>query len=145
MGQTRTKQSALLDRLGGGGVLISDGATGTYLQTHGLEPGGCPEEFNASHPDTVRQMAKSYFDAGSDMVLTNSFGANKFMLKKYGHGDRVIELNRLAAQHARSDTPIRQGDGDSERHPPWTSAEAPGGHLQPLVHLAYGHHRRPGH
>ena len=105
MVQTRTKQSALLDRLVGGGVLISDGATGTYLQTHGLEPGGCPEEFNASHPDIVRQMAKSYFDAGSDMVLTNSFGANKFMLKKYGHGDRVIELNRLAAQHARSAAP----------------------------------------
>jgi 5-methyltetrahydrofolate--homocysteine methyltransferase len=50
-------------------------------------------------------MAKSYFDAGSDMVLTNSFGSNKFMLKKYGHGDRVIELNRLAAQHARSAAP----------------------------------------
>ena len=105
MVQTSTKQSALLDRLVGGGVLISDGATGTYLQTHGLEPGGCPEEFNASHPDVVRQMAKSYFDAGSDMVLTNSFGANKFMLKKYGHGDRVTELNRLAAQHARSAAP----------------------------------------
>jgi 5-methyltetrahydrofolate--homocysteine methyltransferase len=105
MVQTRTKQSALLDRLVGGSTLISDGATGTYLQTHGLEPGGCPEEFNASHPEIVRQMAKSYFDAGSDMVLTNSFGANEFMLKKYGHGDRVIELNRLAAEHARSAAP----------------------------------------
>ena len=89
MVRTSVKQSPLLERLLGGGVLISDGATGTYLQSHGLEPGGCPEEFNASHPETVRQMAKDYFDAGSDMVLTNSFGANKFMLKKYGHGDRV--------------------------------------------------------
>ena len=105
MVQTSTKQSALMERLLGGGVLISDGATGTYLQSHGLEPGGCPEEFNASHPETVRQMAKDYFDAGSDMVLTNSFGANKFMLKKYGHGDRVAEFNRLAAQHARSAAP----------------------------------------
>ncbi len=105
MVQTSMKQSPLLERLLGGGVLISDGATGTYLQSHGLEPGGCPEEFNASHPETVRQMAKDYFDAGSDMVLTNSFGANKFMLKKYGHGDRVAEFNRLAAQHARSAAP----------------------------------------
>jgi len=105
MVRTSVKQNALLERLLGGGVLISDGATGTYLQSHGLEPGGCPEEFNASHPETGQQMAKDYFDAGSDMVLTNSFGANKFMLKKYGHGDRVSELNRLAAQHARSAAP----------------------------------------
>jgi 5-methyltetrahydrofolate--homocysteine methyltransferase len=50
-------------------------------------------------------MARDYFAAGSDMVLTNSFGANRFMLTKYGHGDRVAELNRLAAEHARSQAP----------------------------------------
>ena len=86
-------------------MLVSDGATGTYLQSHGLEPGACPEEFNFSHPDVVRGMARDYFAAGSDMVLTNSFGANRFMLTKYGHGDRVAELNRLAAEHARSQAP----------------------------------------
>ena len=47
---------SILDRLARGDVLISDGATGTYLQAHGLEPGGCPEEFNASHPETVQGM-----------------------------------------------------------------------------------------
>ena len=99
------KTGSMLERLERGEVLISDGATGTYLQAHGLEPGGCPEEFNASHPDVVRQMAREYFEAGSDMVLTNSFGGNPFMLKKYGHGDRVRELNRLAAEHARSAAP----------------------------------------
>ena len=103
--QTSTKQSALLDRLVGGGVLISDGATGTYLQAHGLEPGGCPEELNASRPELIKQMAKEYFDAGSDMVLTASFGGSRFMLEKYGHGGRVTELNRLAAQHAKSVAP----------------------------------------
>ena len=86
-------------------MLVSDGATGTYLQSHGLEPGACPEEFNFSHPNVVRGMARDYFAAGSDMVLTNSFGANRFMLTKYGHGDRVAELNRLAAEHARSQAP----------------------------------------
>ena len=97
--------SALLERLRSGELLISDGATGTFLQQHGLEPGGCPEEFNASHPEVVREMARQYFEAGSDMVLTNSFGGSVFMQKKYGYGDRVAEFNGLAAQHARSQAP----------------------------------------
>ena len=95
----------LLDRLKQGDLLISDGATGTYLQDHGLESGGCPEEFNSTQPEVVQGMARDYFNAGSDLVLTNSFGANRFMLKKYNHGQRVGELNRLAAQHARSQAP----------------------------------------
>ena len=97
-----TGPSALLERLKRGELLISDGATGTFLQQHGLEPGGCPEEFNASHPEVVREMARRYFEAGSEMVLTNSFGGSVFMQKKYGHGERVEEFNRLAAEHARS-------------------------------------------
>ena len=84
---------------------MSDGATGTYLQAHGLEPGGCPEEFNLSHPDVVQGMARLTSPRGSEMVLTNSFGANRFMLSKYGHGAKVSELNRLAAEHARSQAP----------------------------------------
>ncbi len=96
---------ALLRRLRDGELLISDGATGTFLQQHGLEPGGCPEEFNASHPDVVREMARRYFDAGSDLVLTNSFGGTVFMQKKYGYGERVAEFNRQAAEHARSQAP----------------------------------------
>ena len=102
---TATTTVTLLERLERGDTIISDGATGTYLQEHGLEPGGCPEEFNVSHPDTVRDMAKRYFDAGSEMVLTNSFGGSKFMTKKYGFQDQVAEFNRLAAEHARSVAP----------------------------------------
>ena len=97
--------AALLERLRQGDLLISDGATGTFLQQHGLEPGGCPEEFNASHPEVVREMARQYFEAGSDLVLTNSFGGSVFMQKKYGYGERVAEFNRLAAEHARSQAP----------------------------------------
>ena len=103
---TASGPAALLERLRRGDLLISDGATGTFLQQHGLEPGGCPEEFNASHPEVVREMARLYFEAGSDMVLTNSFGGSAFMQKKYGHGDRVTEFNALAAEHARSQAPI---------------------------------------
>ncbi len=105
MPETDTAPLTIPERLAQGGFLISDGATGTYLQQHGLEPGGCPEAFNATHPDVVKGMAKAYFDAGSDMVLTNSFGGSKFMQKKYGFGDRVREFDRLAAEHARSQTP----------------------------------------
>ncbi|MCI0439552.1 MAG: homocysteine S-methyltransferase family protein [Chloroflexi bacterium] len=105
MNRSKQKSPTILDRLARGETLISDGATGTYLQQHGLEPGGCPEEFNATHPEVVRGMAKAYFDAGSDMVLTNSFGGTRFRLKHYGYQDRVRELNRLAAQHARSQAP----------------------------------------
>ena len=97
--------AALLERLVRGDLLISDGATGTFLQQRGLEPGGCPEEFNASRPEVVREMARQYFEAGSDMVLTNSFGGSVFMQKKYGYGERVAEFNRLAAEHARSQAP----------------------------------------
>ena len=99
------RPAALLERIRSGDLLISDGATGTFLQQHGLEPGGCPEEFNASHPDVVRDMARQYFEAGSDLVLTNSFGGSVFMQKKYGYGERVAEFNRLAAEHARSQAP----------------------------------------
>lgn len=102
---TTTSHPTLLERLERGDTIISDGATGTYLQENGLEAGGCPEEFNVSHPDIVKNMAKRYFDAGSEMVLTNSFGGSKFMTKKYGFEDKVTEFNRLAAEHARSVAP----------------------------------------
>ena len=50
--------NTLLNRLEQGDILISDGATGTYLQNHGLEAGGCPELFNSTHPETVHAMAE---------------------------------------------------------------------------------------
>ena len=105
MAETSNGYPTIMERLARGDLIVSDGATGTYLQGHGLEPGGCPEEFNVSHPDIVRGMAKAYFDAGSDMVLTTSFGGSRFMLKKYDFADRVHEFNRLAAEHARSQAP----------------------------------------
>ena len=93
--------SVFLETVANSSVLISDGATGTYLQQQGLEPGGCPEEFNSTRPEVIRGMAADYFAAGSDMVETNSFGASRYMLAKYGLGDRVEELNRLAGELAR--------------------------------------------
>ncbi len=97
--------SNLLDRIATKATLVSDGATGTYLQANGLEPGGCPELMNDTHPEVIRQMARNYFEAGSNLVETNSFGGSRYMLKKYGHGDRVEEFNRKAAELARSVAP----------------------------------------
>ena len=96
------EQPTILDRIASGDVLVSDGATGTYLQARGLEPGGCPEAFNVEQPETIRRMAADYFNAGSDMVLTASFGGSRFMLDKYGYSGQAREFNRLAATHARS-------------------------------------------
>ena len=105
MMQVDGARPTILERLARGDTLISDGATGTYLQQNGLEPGGCPEEFNATRPDVVRGMAREYFAAGADMALTNSFGGSRFMLGKYGFEARAEEFNRLAAEHARSQAP----------------------------------------
>lgn len=97
----KTRSQDLLSRLESE-ILIFDGATGTYLQQNGLEPGGCPELMNADSPETVQQMARDYFNSGSDIVLTNTFGGNRFRLKHYHSEDRVQELNQLAAEHAKS-------------------------------------------
>ena len=96
------EQPTILERLERGDVLVSDGATGTYLQARGLEPGGCPEAFNVDHPELIKRMAADYFNAGSDLVLTASFGGSRFMLDKYGHSGQARKFNRLAAAHAKS-------------------------------------------
>lgn len=91
----------ILDLIKTGKVLVSDGAWGTFLQQKGMLPGECPEEWNLTHPDEVFDIAKSYIEAGADMIETNSFGGTVFKVEKYGLGDKVFELNKAAAEISR--------------------------------------------
>ena len=87
----------LLERIGAGEVLISDGAMGTFLHAKGLTAGECPESWCVSHPDVVKSIAAAYVAAGSDIVETNSFGGSAYKLKPYGFAEKVTEFNRAAA------------------------------------------------
>ncbi len=92
---------SLLKAIEGGKILISDGAWGTFLHELGLEVGECPEIWNVTHRKEVLSIAKSYIDAGADMVLTNSFGAHPLRLEHFGLQDRAFELNKAAAEISR--------------------------------------------
>ena len=82
-------------------VLLSDGAWGTLLQAKGLKPGECPELWNITHPNEILDIAKSYIDAGSDIIETNSFGGSIIKLSQYGLSARVREINEAAAAISR--------------------------------------------
>jgi 5-methyltetrahydrofolate--homocysteine methyltransferase len=83
-------------------VLLVDGAMGTELFARGLESGAAPELWNVEHPDRVRAVHDDYIAAGSDIILTNSFGGTSFRLALHKLEDRVVELNKAAAAVARA-------------------------------------------
>jgi len=90
------------DRLNAGEVLVADGATGTNLQAMGLPPGTSPEEWVFDQPDRIRALQRSFVEAGSDLILTCTFGGTRIRLKESRYADQVAELNRRAVELARA-------------------------------------------
>jgi len=83
--------------------ILLDGAMGTMLFAAGLDSGDSPEEWNVIHPDKVREIHHAYIEAGSQVILTNTFGGSAVRLESHGLAERVHELNEAAAKNARAE------------------------------------------
>ncbi|MCX6632534.1 MAG: homocysteine S-methyltransferase family protein [Candidatus Solibacter sp.] len=81
--------------------LLGDGAMGTQLMLAGLEQGNCGEAWNLTHPEHVLAIQRRYAEAGSDCILTNTFGGSRIMLNRHGHVGNVEEINQAAVSIAR--------------------------------------------
>ena len=91
----------LTDLLASHAWVLADGATGTNLFNMGLMAGDAPEFWNVDHPDRIRALYQGAVDGGSDLFLTNSFGGNAARLKLHNGENRVLELNKVAAELGR--------------------------------------------
>ncbi|MDR6225729.1 bifunctional homocysteine S-methyltransferase/methylenetetrahydrofolate reductase [Desmospora profundinema] len=87
-------------------LLIGDGAMSTYLYQHGIPVGVCPEELTLTHPDWVTDVHRRYREAGASLIQTNTYGANRERLSRYGIESKTTRINREAAALA------REGAGD---------------------------------
>ena len=81
--------------------LLGDGAMGTQLMLAGLEQGNCGEAWNLTHPERVLGIQQRYAEAGSDCILTNTFGGSRIMLNRHGNADRVMAINQAGVAIAR--------------------------------------------
>jgi 5-methyltetrahydrofolate--homocysteine methyltransferase len=93
---------ALIQQLIASGPVVTDGAWGTELQARGLAIGNFPEAWNLSHPDRVLAVASAYVEAGSQVILTNTFSANRLRLAEAGLADQVAEINREGVKISRT-------------------------------------------
>jgi len=82
-------------------TLLGDGAMGTQLMIAGLAQGACGEEWNLTHPEKVFGIQKRYAEAGSDCILTNTFGGSRIMLNRHGDADKVEAINKAAVKIVR--------------------------------------------
>jgi 5-methyltetrahydrofolate--homocysteine methyltransferase len=94
------KLKSLLDNTA---VLLVDGAMGTMLFEAGLDSGDSPQAWNIAHPERVKAVHRAYLDAGSQVVLSNTFGSNRFRLGRHGLQTQVFELNRAGAALLRAE------------------------------------------
>jgi len=90
-----------LEHLLAGGPVVTDGAWGTQPQAFGLPLGECPDAWNLSNPDEVQAVGRAYVEAGSRVILTNTFGANGYILSRHALEDRAVEINRAGVAISR--------------------------------------------
>lgn len=98
-----------LERLNSGDILVADGATGSNLQRMGLKPGKPPEDLIIDDPATILKLASSFAEAGSDIILTCTFGGTRMRMKDSKYQDRTPEVNMRAAEIARKASSLRDG------------------------------------
>ncbi|MCP4583646.1 MAG: methionine synthase [candidate division Zixibacteria bacterium] len=91
----------LLERLNNHEVLVSDGAMGTMLFERGVQSGDCPERVNLERPEILEEIAMLYFQAGADIIQTNTFGASPLKLAQYSLEDQTDQINIAAIQAVR--------------------------------------------
>jgi 5-methyltetrahydrofolate--homocysteine methyltransferase len=82
-------------------VILLDGAMGTMLIAAGLQQGESPDLWNVNHPERVKEVHRAYIEAGSRLVLTNTFGGTSIRMRRHNLQDRAQELNRSAAENLR--------------------------------------------
>ncbi|MGA2766412.1 MAG: homocysteine S-methyltransferase family protein [Spirochaetia bacterium] len=82
-------------------IVLCDGAWGTEFFRRGLMPGSPPDEWNLTHPEIVREITRDYLEAGARVILTNTFGSNRFRLEPHGLSERVREINGIAVRLGR--------------------------------------------
>ncbi len=84
------------------GVFLLDGAMGTQLIARGIEPGVCNDAINVESPAIVADIHRAYLDAGSDAIITNTFGANRYALARHGRSEQAHAISRAGAELARN-------------------------------------------
>lgn len=83
----------IIEELLKSGTVLTDGSWGTQLQEKGLGLNECPDSWNLTHPEKVEAVARSYVEAGSRIILTNTFRSNRIALEGFGLEDKVREIN----------------------------------------------------
>jgi 5-methyltetrahydrofolate--homocysteine methyltransferase len=89
--------------------LLGDGAMGTQLMIAGLEQGNCGEAWNLTHPERVLAIQRRYVEAGSDCLITNTFGGSRIMLTRHSEADHVVEVNKAGVEIARQAFGAKEG------------------------------------
>jgi methionine synthase I (cobalamin-dependent) len=106
---------SLIQELIAAAPVLTDGAWGTQLQQRGLPVGACPDAWNLVEPKQVEAVARSYVEAGSRIILTNTFGANRLMLARHDHPPDGARADKVAAVNRAGVEISRQAAGDRAR------------------------------